>query len=84
MKSSNINIINIYVPNLMRKCYNVSNKELSDLERYLLILVEKNIYKAREIGGLGLFMEDTINEAINVSRLEGFGESYDHIAAEME
>lgn len=24
------------------------------------------------------------NEAINVSRLEGFGESYDHIAAEME
>lgn len=68
----------------MRKCYNVSNKELSDLERYLLILVEKNIYKAREIGGLGLFMEDTINEAINVSRLEGFGESYDHIAAEME
>lgn len=79
-----INIINIYVPNLMRKCYNKTNKELSDFERYLLILLEKDIDKAREIGGLDLFMKDTINEAINVSRLEGFGESYNHIAAEME
>jgi predicted transposase/invertase (TIGR01784 family) len=70
-------IINIYIPNLRRKCYNEGIEKLEEVEKYLLVLTEKGINEAKEIGGNIEIMDEYIDEAVEVSYESGFGEAYD-------
>jgi predicted transposase/invertase (TIGR01784 family) len=70
-------IINIYIPNLRRKCYNEGIEKLEEVEKYLLVLTEKGINEAKEIGGNIKIMDEYIDEAVEVSYESGFGEAYD-------
>jgi predicted transposase/invertase (TIGR01784 family) len=70
-------IINIYIPNLRRKCYNEGIESLEEVEKYLLVLTEKGIEEAKEIGGNIEIMDEYIDEAVEVSIDSGFGEAYD-------
>lgn len=54
--------INISIPNLREKWYNKDINELSELERYILSLIETDIDTARSIGMDDEFMQDSINE----------------------
>jgi predicted transposase/invertase (TIGR01784 family) len=69
--------INIYIPNLRRKCYTKGIESLEEVEKYLLVLTEKGIRETKEIGGNIGIMEEYIDEAIEVSNESGFGEAYD-------
>ena len=70
-------IIQIYIPNLRKKCYNEGTKELSELERYLLTMVEPNFTKAGEIAKGFEIMEEYVDESAKVITDINFGESYD-------
>jgi len=67
--------IEIYIPNLRKKWYN--KEELSEVERYLLALVETDISTSLELGKGDKVMNDYINESIEVTDDDFFGESYD-------
>ena len=70
-------IIQIYIPNLRKKCYNEGIKKLSELERYLLTMVEPNFTKAGEIAKGFEIMEEYVDESAKVITDINFGESYD-------
>lgn len=69
--------INIYVPNLKQKWYNLGIQNLTEEERYLLVLVEPNIDLSKEIGGDIDIMIEYVNAAGEVTIGTNFGESYD-------
>ncbi len=68
-------IVNIYIPNLRRKCYN-EEERLEEIEKYLFVLIEKNIEKAKRIGGNIGIMEEYIEEIVEASETEEWGEAY--------
>ena len=68
--------VQIYVPNLMKKCYTKDIESLDEKEKYLYALVEQDISKLEKIGG-DIVMEEYIKEAEEVSFESGLGESYD-------
>jgi len=67
--------IEIYIPNLKKKWYN--KEELSEVERYLLALVETDVNTSLELGKGDKIMNDYINDSLEVTTDEFFGESYD-------
>ena len=69
--------IQIYIPNLRRKCYNEGKDNLSKEEKYALMLVECDVELSKELAEGDILMEEYIEEAMEVSRDEFFGESYD-------
>lgn len=69
-------IIQIYVPNLIKKWYNEGMESLNEREKYILSLVEPNIERLTQIGDEEI-MNEYINEAEKVSFEENIGESYD-------
>ena len=69
--------IQIYIPNLRRKWYTLGIENLDESERYLLALVEPSIEFSKELGGSIKIMEEYIEEADEVIKDVGFGESYD-------
>ncbi len=70
-------IIQIYIPNIRKKWYTSGVESLTELERVLLTLIEKNIEVSKELGKGDPIMEEYIEEAIQVSKDESFGEAYD-------
>lgn len=75
--NNKIIIIQIYVLNLRKKCYNKDMKQLSELERYLLTMIEPNLIKAGKIAKGFDIMEEYIDESERVITDTNFGESYD-------
>ena len=70
-------IVQIYIPNLRKKWYNEGIEGLTEVEKYLLTLVEKDIHTSKELGGGDSIMEEYVNEAILASRNNDLLESYD-------
>ena len=75
--TNKIIIIQIYVPNLRKKWYNEGIKSLTEVERYILALVERKIDDALVLGIGDEVVEDYVKESIEVSEDFNFGESYD-------
>ena len=74
--NNKIIFVQIYVPNLMKKCYTKSIESLDEREKYLYALVEQNISKLEKLGEDNI-MKEYIKEAEEVCFDTGFGESYD-------
>ena len=74
--NNKIIFVQIYVPNLMKKCYTKSIENLDEREKYLYALVEQNISKLEKLGEDNI-MKEYIKEAEEVCFDTGFGESYD-------
>ena len=72
-----ITIIQIYVPNLRKKCYTKKKEDLSEAERYLLGLVEIDKDYSLELGDDLEIMIEYVNEAGEVTMGTNFGEAYD-------
>ena len=70
-------IVNIYIPNLRKKCYTKGEGNLEEIEKYLFVLIEKDIEESRKIGRNNGIMEEYIDEAIEVGEVNTLGESYD-------
>ncbi len=71
-------VINIYLPNLMKKWYTEGTEKLNDFEKYMIALVEPNIGKLLSIKKLGdEIVEKFIDEAEKVSFDREIGEAYD-------
>jgi len=75
--SSKFIFIQIYLPNVRKKCYDEGIKELSELERYLMVLIEKDIAYAKKIGKGRKIMEKYIEEAEEAVLGEDLLRSYD-------
>ena len=75
--TNKITIIQIYIPNLRRKWYNEGIKSLTEVERYILALVERKVEDALVLGIGDEVVEDYVKESIEVSEDFNFGESYD-------
>ena len=72
-----ITIIEIYVPNLRKKCYNEGKEKLTEDEKYLLGLVEEDKEFSKSIGEEIDIMIEYVNEAGEVTMGTNFGEAYD-------
>ena len=77
-------IVNIYIPNLRKKCYNEGVESLAEIEKYLFVLIEKDIKESKRVGGNIEIMEEYIEEAIEVGEVNTFGEAYDKEEALMD
>ena len=69
--------IHIYIPNLRRKWYTKGEESLTEVERFLLTLVEQNIEDAVKLGKGDPLMEEYIKESIETSYEEDLREAYD-------
>jgi len=70
-------IIEIFVPNLRKKCYNLGKESLSEAEKYILALVEQDKDFSIDIGGDIDIMIEYVDDAGNVTMGTNFGEAYD-------
>ena len=77
-------VINIYIPNIIKKLYNSGIGSLSEREKYIIGLVLQDSDKALEMGKDIDIMEEYVNEAISVSHNQGLRESYDKQLALLE
>ena len=75
--NNKIIFINIYLPNLREKCYDEGIEELSELERYLMVLIETDVAYAKRVGKGIKIMEEYIKEAEEVVLKEDLLRSYD-------
>lgn len=66
-------IINIYIPNLLGKCYTKGVKGLNKFEKYLYALVESDKEKLESIIREDEIMKDYVDEAEKVSKEKTFG-----------
>lgn len=69
-------VVQIYIPNLVKKWYTSGVEMLNEEEKYLLTLVIPEIETALEIGKDHAIMEEYINEAIEVSKEEEIRDAY--------
>ena len=74
--SDKLIFIQIFIPNLIRKWYNLGKSGLDEKERYLLSLVLRNIDDAKELGEGIKIMEEYVDEAEFVLS-DDLKESYD-------
>ena len=75
--NNKITIIQIYVPNLRKKCYTIGKERLSEEEKYLLGLVEEDKDFSKDIGKDLDIVIEYVNEAGEVTMGTNFGEAYD-------
>ena len=75
--SNKIIFINIYLPNLREKCYDEGIEDLSELERYLMVLIETDVAYAKKLGKGRKIMEDYIKEAEDAVLKDDLLRSYD-------
>ena len=73
--NSKMIFVQIYVPNLMKKCYTKGIESLDEKEKYIYALVEQDISKLEKVGDI--VMEEYVKEAEEVCFDKGFGEAYD-------
>ena len=75
--SDKIIFIQIYIPNLFKKCYDKGIENLSEEEKFLLVLTESDIKTSYDLGGNVDYMEEYIKDASEASRDDELLESYD-------
>ncbi|MBR2827739.1 MAG: Rpn family recombination-promoting nuclease/putative transposase [Bacilli bacterium] len=75
--SKKIITVQIFIPNLLRKWYDVGEEKLDELERYLLTLVLQKKSDTNKVGGGNSVMEDYIKDATEASLDEELLVSYD-------
>jgi len=63
-----IKFIYIYLPNIRKKLYN--KDELSELEKFILVMCEQNINLSKELGKGNEIMEDFVDDAVYASNDE--------------
>lgn len=76
--------IMIYIPNIKKKWYTSGIESLTDFERFMLVLALEDNDKCFEIAKGNKIMEEYIKDATEVSFDYSFGESYDHIQADID
>lgn len=76
--------INIYLPNLLKKCYTKGVENLDEKEKYLYALVEEDEEKLKSLMKEMPIVKEYVNEAKEVSKDEELLVSYDHEQANME
>lgn len=70
-------IVQIYLPNLRKKCCNEGVEKLDERKKFILTMVESSIEKATKIAKGFDLMEEYLNESEKVITDINFGESYD-------
>ena len=84
MLTDKIIIINIYIPNILKKLYNEGEASLSEREKYIVGLVTQDSDEALKLGKDIDIMQDYVNDAVELSHNEGLRESYDKQLALLE
>ena len=64
----NLNLNYIYLPNIRKKLYNKDN--LSDLEKFILVMCEQDINLSKDLGKGNEIMEDFVDDAVYASNDE--------------
>lgn len=72
---NNLEIINIYLPEIRKKYYN--KEEISELEKMILVMIESSIEEVKEIGKEDVMMDRYIEESIEASSDEDIVGVYD-------
>lgn len=80
--TNDIIIFQIFIPNIINKCYN--KEKLDNLESFIMALIEKDVDIAKKYALGDEIVKDYIKEATTTSFDNGFGESYDHEYADRE
>lgn len=70
--------IMVSIPKLREKWYNESIEKLSEVERYILSLIETDIDSALEIVLGDEFMENSVKEQVKFCMTDDLREAYDH------
>ena len=73
-----LTFINVSIPNLREKWYNKPIEKMSEVERYILSLIETDVDSALEIGMGDSFMESSVKEQVEFCMTEDLREAYDH------
>jgi predicted transposase/invertase (TIGR01784 family) len=77
-------IVQVYLPLLRKKWYDLGIENLEEKEKFILSLYEMNINSSKEIGGKINIMNDYLEESKEVMEEVSFGESYDKELATYE
>lgn len=80
--TNDIIIFQMFIPNIINKCYN--KEKLDNLESFIMALIEKDVDIAKKYALGDEIVKDYIKEATTTSFDNGFGESYDHEYADRE
>lgn len=80
--TNDIIIFQIFIPNIINKCYN--KEKLDNLESFIMALIEKDVDIAKKYALGDEIVKDYIKEATTTSFDNRFGESYDHEYADRE
>lgn len=70
--------IMVSIPKLREKWYNETGEKLSEVERYILSLIETDIDSALEIVLGDEFMENSVKEQVKFCMTDDLREAYDH------
>ncbi len=76
-------VVNLVLPNVLEKCYTLGTKSLTELEKFLYKVHEKDIEKLKKLVEEVEIVRQKVSEAIEVVEDPGFGEAYDHEKANM-
>lgn len=76
--TNNIIIVQIYVPNILKKCYNVGIENLTEMERYIVLLATCDKELSNEISKGDNFMGKIFDEYLKTMSHDDLRESYDH------
>ncbi len=68
----------VSIPKLREKWYNETGEKLSEVERYILSLIETDIDSALEIVLGDEFMENSVKEQVKFCMTDDLREAYDH------
>jgi len=76
--TNDVTFIQIYIPNINKKCYTKDKKELSEFERFILSLVKTNKDESLKFIKGDEVMEKLVEDQYLYSRPDDLIESYDH------
>lgn len=70
-------VAHIYVPNLYKKWYTSGIESLTEEERFLLVMIEPDVEKAKLLAKGDKIMEEYVEESLKVSQDDDLLEAYD-------
>ena len=70
-------VVHIYVPNLYKKWYTSGIESLTEEERFLLVMIEPDVEKAKLLAKGDKIMEEYVEESLKVSQDDDLLEAYD-------
>lgn len=77
-------VVNIFIPNLLEKCYTLRVESLNELEKFIYAIVEDDVSKIEDLLKEMPMLEDYVRDAKKVSSEDVLLESYDHERATVE